>query len=137
MPPNGYASVLRSPAKTLHAIREQLVSISEHQKTQQQPREPSPLGPQQRVRTEVDFPPEVISSYYSEQDKNYRLQKRIFWVGLATLLSLAIYTWEVHRQTTILHQQLVGVQGAVLVFTSDVGQVGLQISVQNRGLVSA
>jgi len=76
----------------LHAQREQIDAIAEEAKTQKKASEIQPASEPERVRNEVNFPPETVKRYYSEQAKSYRLQRGAFWVGLVTLIALAVYT---------------------------------------------
>lgn len=44
----------------------------------------------QRVSAEVHLPFVEVQRYYAEQDKSYRLQKRIFRATVGTLLAVAV-----------------------------------------------
>jgi hypothetical protein len=76
----------------LDGQKKQIETITEYAKAQDKTTEPQPAREPERVRNEVDFPPEVINRYYSEQDKTYRLHKRTFGVSLITLIGLVVYT---------------------------------------------
>ncbi len=64
----------------------------EKSKTEEESKKPQPSGYFERVGTEINLSTEEAKRYYSEQGKTYKLQRRIFWVNLFTLVILAFYT---------------------------------------------
>ena len=72
--------------------REQIDAIAKYAEAQNRRHEPTPPAPSEGVRNEVDFPPEVVERYYSEQNKTYRIQRNTFWISIFTLIALAVYT---------------------------------------------
>jgi hypothetical protein len=66
-------------------------------KTNNQSGEPNPSGNFKRIGTEINLSEAEAHRYYSEQDKSYRLQKRIFWATLLTLFVLGLYTLFTYR----------------------------------------
>src|SRR6202167_5210031 len=78
--------------------QKQIESISRYAEANQRPQEATPARPLERVRNEVDFPPEVTERYYSEQDKSHRLQRQVFWVSVLTFVARVAYTIVTYRQ---------------------------------------
>ncbi|MGB8063799.1 MAG: hypothetical protein WCF26_18035 [Candidatus Sulfotelmatobacter sp.] len=88
-----------------------------------------------QVRSEIQIPGAVTKKYESGQNKSYRLQWTAFIVNTLTLVVLCVYAaytikiycankkaaqaaqdtfGQIQQQTTLMRQQLVGSQGAVL-----------------------
>jgi len=86
----GVISWVRSKSLTRTQHTEESIRKQPH--TQPQSYEPHPAGELKRISAEIDFSPKEAQRYYAEQSEAYRLQRRSFWVGLATLGALTIYT---------------------------------------------
>jgi hypothetical protein len=132
LPDRNLAPLMRKIIAELRAFlvsqQKQVEAVAEYAKAHNKPDKPALTGPPEKIRNEVDFPPEVVNRFYSEHDKSYRLQRRTFWVGLLTLIALVAYTgftyrlWrttddtfnQVKDQTTLMRQQLEGTMGAIL-----------------------
>lgn len=87
--------LVRSLIRILDAIKKQIDAVAENAKTGKESKEPAPP---QRISAEINFLPEVTGRYYAEQDKSYGLQRRIFWIGVLTLLALTVYTRITYEQ---------------------------------------
>lgn len=45
-----------------------------------------------------DIPPPVINSAKTEKDKEYRLNRKRFYVEILTLIAVIVYAWVAYRQ---------------------------------------
>jgi hypothetical protein len=71
--------------------KRQSEAVTEYCEAHKQPTGPrSPLAVV--VHSELQIPEKIIQQYKAEQDKAYGLQRRSYWVGLATLIALVVYT---------------------------------------------
>jgi hypothetical protein len=124
-----------------------------------------PQNPSVEVKVKTDLEGEFIKKYFDEQAKNSSLQRRNFkvqvWLAIATTLAFgaaAIYAYIAHRQsiisdgqlttlqntlgefqkqTRLMKQQLVGTQSATLNLTLWFSGNGLNVSLENMGIVTA
>jgi hypothetical protein len=92
----------------------------------------------------ITFSKTFDEQYAADQRANHDLQQRGLTVQkllcffTACAFGAAVYYAIVANwQTRLLRQQLIGTQAAVLGFISDLGENGLELSIQNRGGVSA
>jgi hypothetical protein len=86
---NGLIGGIRGLVETQGKLIE---AIAKQKKGNQEAEEPTPPGPPQGVSHEVHFPPKEVERYHTGQDNTYKLQGRTFWVSLATLVFLIVYT---------------------------------------------
>lgn len=121
---------------------------NEKNKTGNKSGKPNPSTQPQRISAEIDLSPTEAQRYYSEHNNSNSLQKRIFWVNLATLFVLAMYTCETHKTNSLTKQSLEFTRNSVeaqMVFGEwDVGhrvysgdQITVRIPVVNIGHVPA
>jgi len=80
---------LKRILKAIENLHETNAAIAQYAEAAKHAAERQPASP---FRAEVEFSPRVIHTYESQQQGSHRLQKRIFWVGLFTLIVLAAYT---------------------------------------------
>jgi hypothetical protein len=66
-------------------------------KTGDESTKPQPPADLKRVGVEIDLSEKEAHRYYGEQKKPYRLQHRIFWVNVFTLVVLGFYTLFTYR----------------------------------------
>jgi hypothetical protein len=130
-------AIMRQIQKDIHAIYEKCRANTDGDQ------------PPQRVTiSSVPSPPEAITDYYAAENRSrpentLRNRMRLgldIGAFIAAVLA-AIFTYralsQTQKQTTLMHNQMVGTQGAALGLLTSLGEPGLDVSIDNYGMVTS